>query len=139
MEKMIFPHNLEVEIIFSLIPQEQLSINYFPSNWQTPSYSAIYFLLYWLFSLNPECYFQLCPLLYPNIYVHSRTALIIPHGCYIHIPKYLNSICSVCIVLLVCVFSRLIIWYLSSLPRQDRFSCSQHSLIACSSLCRGKT
>ena len=52
---------------------------------------------------------------------------------YTHI--FLNINFSICIMLLICMFSGLTIWYWLTIDVLN-FSYSQHSLVACSSLCR---
>jgi hypothetical protein len=57
---------------------------------------------------------------------------------YIHyIPKiHKNTSCLVSTMLLICVFSRPTVWYVSAiLWGENDFSCSQHSLVAQSPLC----
>lgn len=61
----------------------------------------------------------------------------------IYIPIYINTTCLVCVMLLICTFSWLTIWYRitnwCALPRGDYFSISECSLVVCRSLCREET
>lgn len=69
--------------------------------------------------------------------IYSLKSQLCVYVC-VFIPKLINTICSVHIMLLICMFSGLTIWLWIiswfALPWKDSIAHSKDSLVACSSL-----
>lgn len=110
------------------------------SNPKEKKISFFHFLGYNIMISFPS--FSLLPLnpsTYPSHYLSNSWPLFISFYIYAHKAKYANTPCSVCAVLLLCVFSG---WPLGIgqpvdvlFPGKDHFSRCLHSLAACSFLC----
>lgn len=105
-----------------------------------PAFTAFCFLVLKIISFFSD-YITPFPFLFPNPHIMFSFKFMVSsfiHVCYniyeyVYTCVFRNKIYSVCVILLV--FGIVSVLF----PREHYFSCSQHSLGACNSLCRVDT